>query len=241
MLGRPGLPARGERLALAVAGTLGYGTEAALYFSALNHGSDAAITLLFYTSPVWVMLATIGLDRRAPPPALFVALALAIGGSAVVVLGGGDEADVEPLGIALALATAVTYTAYLVGTDRHVRRTDPVTAAGWLGAGAAVANVVFALVLGSLVMPPGATPMRLVAIVLVSAGAFAAMLAGLQKVGAVRNAIIGVLEPLTVAVLASVFLDQPITPVVAAGGILILVGAVIASAVRTTATAEPNV
>jgi drug/metabolite transporter (DMT)-like permease len=241
MLGRPGLPARGERLALAVAGTLGYGTEAALYFSALNHGSAAAITLLFYTYPVWVMLATIGLDRRAPPPALFVALALAIGGSAVVVLGGGDEADVEPLGIALALATAVTYTAYLVGTDRHVRRTDPVTAAGWLGAGAAVSNVVFAMVLGSLVVPPGATPMRLVAIVLVSAGAFAAMLAGLQKVGAVRNAIIGVLEPLTVAVLASVFLDQPITPVVAAGGILILVGAVIASAVRTTATAEPNV
>jgi drug/metabolite transporter (DMT)-like permease len=241
MLGRPGLPAQGERLALAVAGTLGYGTEAALYFSALNHGSAAAITLLFYTYPVWVMLATIGLDRRAPPPALFVALALAIGGSAVVVLGGGDEADVEPLGIALALATAVTYTAYLVGTDRHVRRTDPVTAAGWLGAGAAVANVVFALVLGSLVMPPGATPMRLVAIVLVSAGAFAAMLAGLQKVGAVRNAIIGVLEPLTVAVLASIFLDQPITPVVAAGGTLILVGAVIASAVRTTTTVEPNV
>ena len=241
MLGRPGLPARGERLALAVAGTLGYGTEAALYFSALNHGSAAAITLLFYTYPVWVMLATIGLDRRAPPPALFVALALAIGGSAVVVLGGGDETDVEPLGIALALATAVTYTAYLVGTDRHVRRTDPVTAAGWLGAGAAVSNVIFALALGSLVMPPGATPMRLVAIVLVSAGAFAAMLAGLQKVGAVRNAIIGVLEPLTVAVLASIFLDQPITPVVAAGGTLILVGAVIASAVRTTTTVEPNV
>jgi drug/metabolite transporter (DMT)-like permease len=241
MLGRPGLPAQGERLALAVAGTLGYGTEAALYFSALNHGSAAAITLLFYTYPVWVMLASIGLARRAPPPALFVALALAIGGSAVVVLGGGDEADVEPLGIALALATAVTYTAYLVGTDRHVRRTDPVTAAGWLGAGAAVANVVFALVLGSLVMPPGATPMRLVAIVLVSAGAFAAMLAGLQKVGAVRNAIIGVLEPLTVAVLASVFLDQPITPVVAAGGILYLVGAVLASAFRPPAPAAPNV
>ena len=76
---------------------------------------------------------------------------------------------------------------------------------------------------------------------LVSAGAFATMLAGLQKVGAVRNAIIGVLEPLTVAVLASLFLDEPITPVVAAGGSLILVGAVIASAVRTTETAEPNV
>jgi drug/metabolite transporter (DMT)-like permease len=240
-LRRPGLPEPGERLALAIAGTLGYGTEAALYFSALNHGSAAAVTLLFYTYPVWVMLVTIALDRRAPSPPLFVALALAIGGSAVVVLGGDGETDVEPLGIVLALATSLAYTAYLVGTDRHVRRTDPVTAAGWLGAGASASNVVFALVSGSFFVPAGATPARLAAIVLISAGAFASMLAGLQRVGAVRNAIIGVLEPLTVAVLAAIFLDEPITPATGAGGVLILVGAVIASVVRTTRTAEPNV
>ncbi|MET0799675.1 MAG: DMT family transporter [Actinomycetota bacterium] len=241
LLRRPALPAPGERRALAVAGTFGYGTEAALYFSALNHGSAAAVTLLFYTYPVWVMLVTIALDRRAPSAPLFVALALAIGGSAVVVLGGGGETDVEPLGIVLALATSLAYTAYLVGTDRHVRRTDPVTAAAWLGAGAATSNVVFALVAGSLVVPSGATPVRLVAIVVISAGAFASMLAGLQRVGAVRNAIIGVLEPLTVAVLAGIFLDEPLTSPIAAGGALILVGAVIASVVRTTRTAEPNV
>lgn len=240
VLRRPGLPAPGERVALAVAGTLGYGTEAALYFSALNHGSAAAVTLLFYTYPVWVMLVTIVLDRRAPSRPLFVALALAIAGSAIVVLGGG-RAEVEPLGIALALATSLSYTAYLVGTDRHVRSTDPVTAAAWLGAGAATSNVVFAVVAGSFVVPAGASPQRLVAIVLISAGAFASMLAGLQRIGAVRNAIIGVMEPLTVAVLAAVFLDQPVTATVVAGGALILVGAVIASVVRTTRTAEPNV
>jgi drug/metabolite transporter (DMT)-like permease len=240
-LRRPSLPERGERLALALAGTLGYGTEAALYFSALNHGSAAAVTLLFYTYPVWVMLVTIALDRRAPSPPLFVALALAIGGSAVVVLGGGGGTDVEPLGIVLALATSLAYTAYLVGTDRHVRRSDPVTAAGWLGAGAATSNLAFALLFGSFVIPSGATPARLAAIVLISAGAFGTMLAGLQRVGAVRNAIIGVMEPLTVAVLAAIFLDEPITPTVAAGGTLILAGAVIASVVRTTRIAEPNV
>ena len=237
---RPGLPAPGERVPLALAGMLGYGTEAALYFSALNHGSAAAITLLFYTYPVWVMLVTIALDRRAPSKPLFAALALAIAGSAIVVLGGG-RAQVQPLGIVLALATSLAYTAYLVGTDRHVRRTDPVTAAGWLGAGAATSNVVFALVAGSFAVPAGATPGRLIAIVLVSAGAFASMLAGLQRVGAVRNAIIGVMEPLTVAVLAAIFLGQPVTAIVVTGGVLILVGAAIASVVRTTRTVEPNV
>ena len=237
---RPLLPAPGERLALAIAGTVGYGSEAAFYFSALNHGSAAAVTLLFYTYPVWVMLATIALDRKGPPGMLFVALGLAIAGSAMVVLGGGG-ADITGLGIVLALCTSVAYTAYLIGTDRHVRTTDPLTAAAWLGIGAATANVVYAVAFGAVTFPAASSAWRLVAMIVFSAGAFAAMLAGLQRVGAVRNAIIGVMEPLTVAILAYFFLNEPITAPVAIGGTLILVGAVIASVIRTTSIAEPNV
>ena len=237
---RPLLPAPGERRALAIAGTIGYGSEAAFYFSALNHGSAAAVTLLFYTYPVWVMLATIALDRKGPPGMLFVALGLAIAGSAMVVLGGGG-ADITSLGIVLALCTSVAYTAYLVGTDRHVKFTDPLTAAAWLGIGAATANVVYAVAFGAVVFPAASSTWRLMAMMVFSAGAFAAMLAGLQRVGAVRNAIIGVMEPLTVAILAYFFLDEPITAPVAIGGTLILVGAVIASVIRTTRIAEPNV
>ena len=57
----------------------------------------------------------------------------------------------------------------------------------------------------------------------------------------ITNAIIGVLEPLTVAVLAYLFLDEPVTVAVALGGALILVGAVLAMLVRTTRTVEPVV
>lgn len=238
--GRPLLPVPEERRALAIAGTIGYGSEAAFYFSALNHGSAASVTLLFYTYPVWVMLATIALDRKGPPGLLFVALGLAIAGSAMVVLGGGG-ADITGLGIVLALCTSVAYTAYLVGTDRHVKATDPLTAAAWLGIGAATANVVYAVAFGAVVFPDASSTWRLVAMMVFSAGAFAAMLAGLQRIGAVRNAIIGVMEPLTVAILAYFFLDEPITAPVAIGGTLILVGAVIASVIRTTRIAEPNV
>lgn len=233
VLHRPLRPARGEWRPLLIAGTLGYGSEAALYFSALNHGSAAAVTLLFYTYPVWVMLATIGLDRKAPPVMLFAALGLAIAGSAIVVLGGG-RADITTVGIVLALATSLAYTAYLVATDRHVKRTDPLTAAAWLGLGAATANVVYGVGFGALSFPSGGSWWRLLGMMVFSAGAFAAMLGGLQRIGAVRNAIIGVMEPLTVAALAYVFLDEPVTVAVAMGGSLILVGAVIASVLRTT-------
>lgn len=237
---RPLLPDKGERLPLALAGTIGYGSEAAFYFSALNHGNTAAITLLFYTYPVWVMLLTIGLDRKAPPRALFVALALALTGSAFVVLGGGS-AEIETIGIILALCTAFTYTAYLVGTDRNVKTTDPLTAATWLGIGAALANVVYSIAFNAVVFPAASDWWRLLGMIVFSAGAFVAMLAGLQLVGAVRNAIIGVLEPLTVAVLAYFFLDEPVTAAVIFGGVLILGGAVLAMLIRTTKRAEPPV
>jgi drug/metabolite transporter (DMT)-like permease len=232
LLRRPLLPAGGERLPLAIAGVVGYGTEAALYFSALNHGKAGAVTLLFYLYPVWVMLAAITLDGRAPAMSLFVALGLALAGSAIVVIGGGDV-EVRPLGIALAVATSVAYATYLTFTDRTVKRTDPVAAAAWIGAGAAAANVVFSFAFDAAGSPAVSAWPSLAAMCLFSAGAFAAMLGGLQLVGAVRNAIIGVMEPLTVALLAAVFLEEPIAAATAIGGVLILGGAILATVVRT--------
>ncbi len=114
-----------------------------------------------------------------------------------------------------------------------MKRTDPLTAAAWLGVGAATANVVYAVAFDAVVVPAAGSWWRLAAMALFSAGAFAAMLAGLQRVGAVRNAIIGVMEPLTVAVLAAAFLNEPLTLPVVAGGTLILGGAVMASLIRT--------
>jgi drug/metabolite transporter (DMT)-like permease len=240
VLRKPLMPVPGERLPLILAATIGYGTEAALFFSALNHGKAGAVTLLFYLYPVWVMLATIALDRRSPGRRLFVALLLALGGSAVVVVGGG-EVEVAPLGILLALATSLAYTAYLITADRTLKRTDPVTAAAWLGAGAATSNVVFSFAFGIRDLPDASSWPFLAGMAVFSAGAFATMLGGLQLVGAVRNAIIGVMEPLGVAVLAASFLDEPVTAPTAIGGILILGGAILATLVRTTRVREPDV
>ena len=240
LLRKPLVPAPGERLPLILAATIGYGTEAALFFSALNHGKAGAVTLLFYLYPVWVMLATIALDRRPPGWRLFLALLLALGGSTVVIVGGG-EVEVAPMGILLALATSLVYTAYLITADRTIRRTDPVTAAAWLGAGAATSNVIFALAFGVHDLPDPSSWPYLVGMAVFSAGAFAAMLGGLQLVGAVRNAIIGVMEPLGVAILAAFFLDEPITAPTAIGGTLILGGAILATLVRTTRVREPDV
>jgi drug/metabolite transporter (DMT)-like permease len=73
-----------------------------------------------------------------------------------------------------------------------------------------------------------------------TAGAFVCMIASLHLIGAVRNAIIGVLEPLSVAVLAAVFLDEPISTSTAIGGGLILAAAVVATLARGARVVEPD-
>jgi drug/metabolite transporter (DMT)-like permease len=238
--GRSLRPEPGERVGLAIAATLGYGTESALYFAGLNHGTAAAVTLLFYTYPVWVMLTAIALDRRLPAGMLFGALALAIVGSAIVVIG-GSGVDIEPVGIVLALLCAFAYTGYLVGTDRVVRRTNPLTTATWLAAGASLANLTYALLFHGWSTPNGRdAALRVVAMGVCTAGAFVCMIASLQRIGAVRNAILGVIEPLMVAVLAAIFLDEPVSASLAIGGALILVGGVIATLARGERIVEPD-
>ena len=142
--GQPLVPEPGERLGLALAGLFGYGTESALYWAGLNHGTAASVTLLFYLYPVWVMLAASMLDRRVPAGAIVLAVGMALAGGAVVIVG-GSGIDIEPAGIALALGCSVAYTAYLVATDRIAVRTTAMTTGLWVAAGASVANLTYAL------------------------------------------------------------------------------------------------
>lgn len=238
---RPLAPEPGERLGLALAGLLGYGTESAFYFSALNHGSAASVTLLFYLYPVWVMLAAGVLDRRVPARSLVLSLAMALGGGAVVILG-GSGVEIARLGVILAIACSFAYTAYLVATDRIARRTNPLSTGLCVAAGASLSNLTFALVTGTWTLPSGQlAPLRVLAMGVFTAAAFICMMASLRRIGAVRNGIIGVIEPLTVAVLAAVFLGEPITAPIVFGGLLILGAGVLATLAGRPRIREPDI
>jgi drug/metabolite transporter (DMT)-like permease len=237
----PLLAAPGERLGLALAGLFGYGVESALYFGALNHGSAAAVTLLFYLYPVWVMVVASLLDRRVPARVLMLALAMALAGGATVIVGGAGI-DIATLGVVLAVLCSFAYTAYLIAADRVAKRSAPLTTGLWVAAGASLANLTFALASRTWTMPSGAAaPLRVFAMGAFTAGAFVCMIASLQRIGAVRNGIIGVLEPLTVAVLAALFLEEPITVSVVAGGALILGAGVLATIAGRPRIREPDI
>ena len=225
-------PAGGEWWRLVGLGALGYGVEAGFFFLALGRGTAATVTLLFYTYPVWVALlsAAFGLG----PPGLLVggSLAAAVAGSGIVVASSGGL-DITALGIAFALASALTISFFLIGLETLVRRTPPLVSSMWIALSASAGHAVFAPISGASRLPgwPGEW-LGVVAMGLLTAGAFSLLFLGVRRLGAVRTSIIASLEPVAAAVLALIFLGEALRPGVLLGGLLILGGAVAASLAR---------
>lgn len=240
-LGRPVLAAPGERLRLVGLALFGYAIEASLFFTATRHGTVATVTLLFFTYPVWVTVWVRVFGGRLPARLTAIALGCAVVGAAIVV-GVGTDLEIDRVGVALALATALTYSGYLTGADLLISRTQSITSAMWVSAGASLGLFAYSNVMGHWRLPTGAESWApLIGMGLASGFAFFLLFVALRRIGAVRVAIISAAEPLAAALLAFVFLDESVTVGVAAGGLLILAGSILASLARTPTPQEQQI
>jgi drug/metabolite transporter (DMT)-like permease len=241
ILRAPLLPAPGERVGIVVVGVAGYGVEAAFFFSALRHGTAAAVTLLFFTYPVFVTLASWAIGRERPRRLTALALLSAIAGAALVVATGAGL-EVETIGVVLALACAVAYTGYLMGADHVLKRTGALTGAMWQAGSASAGLTLYALVRGQLHVPGGWHGWwPILGMAAATAAAFFCLLEGLQRLGPVRTAIISSSEPLAAAAFGYVFLGESVGVGVAIGGAFIVAGSVAAAVAKATPVTEPPI
>jgi drug/metabolite transporter (DMT)-like permease len=225
-------PAKGEWLLLLLLGGVGYALESALFFLALERGTAATVTLLFYTYPVIVALLSVALGRGLPGWLVGGSLVAALAGTALVVTSSGGL-DITTAGLMFALGSAVTFSFYLLGAEASLRRTSSLVAAMWVSLTAAVSLGAISGVSGAGRLPAGRGEwVPVLAMGLLTAGAFFLLFLGLRRVGAVRTSIIASLEPVAAAMLARVFIDEPLRLGMVAGGTLILAAAVASSLAR---------
>lgn len=237
----PILPARGERLWLVALGGVGYAVESSFFFGALQHGTAAAVTLLFYVYPVIVLLASIAMGKGKPSWLLVASLAFAVAGAATVILASGGI-DIQPLGIVFAFGSSCMFSAYLLGAEYSLHRTSPLTSALWVCVWASVGCGLFATVNGGLQVPStGTQTWAVIGMGVASAAAFVCMLSGLRLVGAVRASIISSMEPLAAAFLAYLWLSETVGLGTFIGGVMILAGAIGAGLARPPPPPEPNI
>ena len=231
-------PASGEWLRLIGLGAIGYAVESAFFFLALERGTAATVTLLFYTYPVWVAVVAALSGMGLPGLLLSGSLVSALAGAGIVA-GTSEGLDITGIGILFSLASAVAISVYLVAFERLVRRTPALVAAMWVAAGASVAQAAYAVASGTGTLPHGwgewGPTLGMGAL---TAAAFSGLLIGVQRLGALRTSIISSLEPVFAGILALVFLGEPVRGGVFLGGLLILVGAVAATVARSAREPE---
>lgn len=200
-----------------------------LFFLGLQLADVAVAELLAYTGPVLVavlspMVLHERFDRRIVLP-----LALALGGTALVLGPHAVHLDARQLlGAAAALASALTYALLVTNAKRLIRG---ISTDVYMFTESLVAAAVLVPAVLLLPGPPDAVAWVSVATLGVVHTALTGMLflSGLRVVRADRAATLTYLEPASAVVFAALLLSEPVTAATLAGGALVVAaGAVVA-------------
>jgi drug/metabolite transporter (DMT)-like permease len=159
------------------------------------------------------------------------ALALALGGLALVVAGAGTGA-LDPLGVALGLGAAFTYSTYILVSDSVVGRMQPFVLSALVCSGAAVSVTAGSALLGEF-RPGDVTTAGwgwLVCLVAISTvGAISLFFAGLRRAGPTSASILATVEPIVTVLLAFLVFGETLGAVQIAGGTLVLAAVLVLS------------
>jgi len=224
--GLRGLPRRAIVAGLAMGG-IGYATQSALYFAALERMDASLLALLLYVYPALVLIGAVALGRERAAPRRVAALLIALAGTALV-LAGAASGSLDPLATAMGFGAALTYTIYILAGDRVGAAMPPVALAALVCAGATVTFALASAARGGPELGFGAEGWAWIgAIVLVSTvGAILTFFAGLARVGPSAASILSTLEPVVTVSLAAAVFGESLAAVQLGGGALVL-GAVV--------------
>jgi drug/metabolite transporter (DMT)-like permease len=215
---------RRQRLAALALGAGVYAVEAGLFYAALLR-MDASVTeLLLYGYPGIVLIAAALLGRERVSAQHDGALAVATGGVVLVMLGGGAGA-LDPLGVVLALGSALAYAGYVLAADHLGGALDPFELAALVATGAAVALMAAGAASGSLhfaALGPRAWADAAGLAALCTVLPMVTLYAGMRRVGPATASIVSCAEPVLTVALAVVLLGERLGPVQAAGGALVV-------------------
>jgi drug/metabolite transporter (DMT)-like permease len=213
---------RSRILKLLALGSLGQAviTYSSLY--ALRYIAVGPLAFLFYTYPAWI--AVVAAIRRTEPltPIRTAALVTALVGLGIMV-GAPGVGTLAPVGVTIALATALLYSLYLPALESAQRGMDPIVSSFYLIMGVMVTFIIVGSATGQLTPPHSISLwgyvflLALVCTVL----AFRALIGGLRVLGPVRTSIISTVEPFFTALLGAVILGDRFTGETWLGGALI--------------------
>jgi drug/metabolite transporter (DMT)-like permease len=227
---------RGRSLRLsgkaAVTGSLWLGALQLLtsfgYVASVAYIPVSLSAIIFYTAPIIVGVLAAATGREPMTLVKAVALIAAFVGLALSL--GPSFTALDPLGIGLAAAAAMSLALVILLGGIVIRRTEAILLTFWMNVWMLLAVGLYALAAGGVGMPQGTVG------IVGAAGAtacsvigFAAWFAGMAMIGPVRVALTFNIEPVVTVMTAAALLGERLGPAQLLGGALVL-AALIATA-----------
>jgi drug/metabolite transporter (DMT)-like permease len=231
---REALPRGRQLVALLLLGGVGYVVESLCYFAALTRISAGLTALLLYLYPALVVLLVAAVTRRRPSRTVTACVVVATAGTLLTIgpVGGGQWT-----GVALGLASALSYAIYILISSRAVVGVGPFATAGVVMAGAAVVYDIGAVATRATLPSKTSAWFALLAVALVcTVVAVSAFFAALERLGPADTAVISTFEPVVSVAVGAVVLSERLSDVQLVGAVLVL-GAVIWLARQASPTA----
>lgn len=228
------LPTRERRIATLLG--VVYAGFSGLFFWGLTFVPAGVAGLTFYTYPVYVYLLSVTfLDERITLQTV-AALALSLVGVGLVV--GGDTTGIDALGVGLVLLAALGYAFYLTGNRAALSSIDADLLAGTAMVATTVSVLAFGLFSGRLTMPAGSDQWAILVGISTLGTAIPIFLyvSGLDRIQASHASVISTAEPLVTVTLGIVLLGESVSPGLAIGGALVVLGVVLVQLDATSAT-----
>jgi drug/metabolite transporter (DMT)-like permease len=222
---RPARPVRRQVAAGLLLGA-GYSAHAWLFSASLARLDAGLVDLLLFTYPALVMLGAVALRRERWSVRGAAALAVAMAGTTLVLVGG--IGSIDPLGVALALGSAVAYAGYILISAGQLERIDPFLLTALVTSGAAITLTAAGIARHDVSVEVDGSVVASIAVVgLVATAGMSTFVAGIGRLGPSRASIVSAVQPaLTPVVGLAVFGDR-LGPTQVLGGMLVIAAVVV--------------
>ena len=217
-------------------GALGYVGQSFSYLSAIKYASAGLVALLLYLYPMFVFVLSVIVLRETVTWLKVLAIILALTGTALTV----DPAGGQLNGILLAISAALIYSFYIIVGTGVMKHVSAVQSSVVIFASAGAVYGILMAVNGVHLPSTGSGWVNMAGIVLVATVIpVATFLAGLERIGPTRAAMLSTLEPVVTVLLAAWIFDEKLGSIVMLGGGLILVAVILLTRGETKAINEP--
>ena len=225
--GGPAWPDRGKAAQLVLLGALGYAPQSTFFFNGIQRIDVSLATVIFYTYPVLVVIASWLVFRHAPSRAMTLCLLVAVLGAALTA---GQVGSGSTAGVLFMFAAACWYTGFIVVSTKVVADVDSMTSMTFVMLGASCAHLFILFTAGADL--PADTSGWLAAAAAAFFSTIVAMglfFAGVKIVGPGEAAVLSTVEPVVSIIVGVAALGETLGPIRVAGAVMVLVSVAVLS------------